>query len=56
MHSFCNLILQNFFYMFRTMNVLHQEVSGPDDGPSWPETCKRIFVKLNCNKSAFSWF
>ena len=28
----------------------------PDDGPSWCERCRRIFVKLNYNKSAFSWF
>jgi hypothetical protein len=28
----------------------------PNDGPAWPETCRRSFVKLNYNKSTFSWF
>jgi hypothetical protein len=26
-----------------------------DNGPAWPETCRRTFVKLNYNKSTFSW-
>ena len=28
----------------------------PDDGASWPETCRRGFMKLYYNKRAFSQF
>jgi hypothetical protein len=32
------------------MNVHNQKNSCPDEGLSWPETCRRAFIKLHYNK------